>query len=128
MSTSARICTPRGLRAPLAGYVPNMDAPLYGSTLESLVKARQYGEHNVEAGAPSQRVIVPFMACGDLSGFDSDASYPLDLRGIAAALEGSSVPGGAAAGGAAGYTYLPPVQPPIHAPYEGAGNERPMTI
>ena len=25
------------------------------------------------------RVIVPFLACGDLAGFDADQSYPLDL-------------------------------------------------
>ena len=26
------------------------------------------------------RVIVPFLACGDLSGFDSDKTYPLQVR------------------------------------------------
>ena len=25
------------------------------------------------------RVIVPFLACGDLSGYDSDMTYPLQL-------------------------------------------------
>ena len=25
------------------------------------------------------RVIVPFLACGDLSGYDSDKTYPLQL-------------------------------------------------
>ena len=25
------------------------------------------------------RVIVPFLACGDLSGFDSDMTYPLEV-------------------------------------------------
>ena len=25
------------------------------------------------------RVIVPFLACGDLSGFDSDRTYPLEV-------------------------------------------------
>jgi hypothetical protein len=25
------------------------------------------------------RVIVPFLACGDLSGFDSDKTYPLQV-------------------------------------------------
>lgn len=26
------------------------------------------------------RIIVPFLACGDLSGFDSDKTYPLKVR------------------------------------------------
>ena len=25
------------------------------------------------------RIIVPFLACGDLSGFDSDKTYPLEV-------------------------------------------------
>lgn len=28
------------------------------------------------------RVLVPFMACGDLSGFDSDRTYPLELSSL----------------------------------------------
>ena len=28
------------------------------------------------------RVIVPFLACGDLSGFDSDKTYPLKVINI----------------------------------------------
>ena len=31
------------------------------------------------------RVIVPFLACGDLSAFDSDMTYPLDLPGFSSA-------------------------------------------
>ena len=26
------------------------------------------------------RVIVPFLACGDLSGFDSDMNYPVQVK------------------------------------------------
>jgi len=26
------------------------------------------------------RTVVPFIACGDLSGFDSDKTYPLEVR------------------------------------------------
>lgn len=43
--------------------------------------------------------IVPFLACGDLSGFDSDRSYPLVLD------EKES------------FVYHEPVQKPIHPPY-----------
>ncbi|CAC5389420.1 FTSJ1 [Mytilus coruscus] len=48
------------------------------------------------------RIIVPFLACGDLSGFDSDRTYPLQLE-----------PGKE-------YVYHPPTQSPIHPPYEEA--------
>ncbi|MEQ2179501.1 putative tRNA (cytidine(32)/guanosine(34)-2'-O)-methyltransferase, partial [Goodea atripinnis] len=48
------------------------------------------------------RVIVPFLACGDLSAFDSDRTYPLQLD------TGKE------------YQYIPPTQPPIRPPYEQA--------
>ncbi len=35
------------------------------------------GEENPVVGI--NRVIVPFLACGDLSGFDSDKSYPAQV-------------------------------------------------
>ena len=46
-----------------------------------------------------ERQVVPFLACGDLSGFDSDRSYPLVGEGEQE------------------YTYHEPVQKPIHPPY-----------
>ncbi|XP_033028674.1 putative tRNA (cytidine(32)/guanosine(34)-2'-O)-methyltransferase isoform X3 [Lacerta agilis] len=48
------------------------------------------------------RVIVPFLACGDLSAYDSDRTYPLQLDPEKK------------------YTYVPPTQPPICPPYEEA--------
>ncbi|XP_024625084.1 putative tRNA (cytidine(32)/guanosine(34)-2'-O)-methyltransferase isoform X2 [Neophocaena asiaeorientalis asiaeorientalis] len=48
------------------------------------------------------RIIVPFVTCGDLSAYDSDRSYPLDLE------DGSE------------YKYTPPTQPPISPPYQEA--------
>ncbi|KAK1888330.1 putative tRNA (cytidine(32)/guanosine(34)-2'-O)-methyltransferase [Dissostichus eleginoides] len=48
------------------------------------------------------RVIVPFLACGDLSAFDSDRTYPLQLD------SGKQ------------YEYTPPTQPPICPPYQQA--------
>ncbi|XP_030403191.1 putative tRNA (cytidine(32)/guanosine(34)-2'-O)-methyltransferase isoform X3 [Gopherus evgoodei] len=48
------------------------------------------------------RVIVPFLACGDLSAYDSDQTYPLQLA-----------PGKE-------YSYVPPTQPPICPPYQEA--------
>lgn len=48
------------------------------------------------------RVIVPFLACGDLSGFDSDKTYPLK------------------SGGDEPYEPLTPTQSPINPPYKTA--------
>lgn len=48
------------------------------------------------------KVYIPFLACGDLSGYDSDRSYPLSK-----AADGS-------------YQVLDPVQPPIAPPYKRA--------
>ncbi|XP_020525272.1 putative tRNA (cytidine(32)/guanosine(34)-2'-O)-methyltransferase isoform X3 [Amborella trichopoda] len=49
------------------------------------------------------KVYIPFLACGDLSGYDSDRSYPL-----CSTTQGSS------------YQSLDPVQPPIAPPYKMA--------
>lgn len=74
------------------------------------------------------------MACGDLSGYDADASYPLDLPGSgggggadqAGAVSGSSSSGAAApesgsdgvrGSGTSGYVYRAPTQPPIRPQY-----------
>jgi len=48
----------------------------------------------------SPQQVVPFVACGDLSGFDADTSYPLDL------------------GDGAAYALRPPTQPPINPQYQ----------
>ncbi|GMH16697.1 hypothetical protein Nepgr_018538 [Nepenthes gracilis] len=48
------------------------------------------------------KVYIPFLACGDLSGYDSDQSYPLPQ-----VVEGT-------------YRSLDPVQPPIAPPYKTA--------
>ncbi|XP_076937500.1 uncharacterized protein LOC143605163 [Bidens hawaiensis] len=50
----------------------------------------------------ANKVYIPFLACGDLSGYDSDRSYPL-----------SKAPDGS-------YKILDPVQPPIDPPYKRA--------
>ncbi|CAN1134422.1 Putative tRNA (cytidine(32)/guanosine(34)-2'-O)-methyltransferase [Linum perenne] len=49
------------------------------------------------------KVYIPFLACGDLSGYDSDRSYPLPRN-----PEGTT------------YQSLDPVQPPIAPPYKRA--------
>lgn len=74
------------------GYVANMSNPLL--------------DHHYDVDFNSlegpNRVIVPFLACGDLSAYDSDKTYPLNL------------PDGAA------YSYREPTQGPINPPYKQA--------
>nr|KAI8727873.1 putative tRNA (cytidine(32)/guanosine(34)-2'-O)-methyltransferase [Biomphalaria glabrata] len=78
--------------SPPDGYVPNMSNPLLDCQYEM--------DYNQLEGP--NRVIVPFLACGDLSGFDSDMTYPLELE-----------PGET-------YTYREPTQSPINPPYKDA--------
>ncbi|XP_007491203.2 putative tRNA (cytidine(32)/guanosine(34)-2'-O)-methyltransferase [Monodelphis domestica] len=81
----------RGFALP-KGYVPSM--------LNPLLDHSYHGDFNQLEGPA--RVIVPFLACGDLSAYDSDRTYPLQLEG------GSE------------YRYTPPAQPPISPPYQEA--------
>ncbi|KFM82922.1 putative ribosomal RNA methyltransferase 1, partial [Stegodyphus mimosarum] len=76
---------------PPDGYVPNMMNPLLDL---------QYDDFNQLTGV--NRIIVPFIACGDLSAFDSDRTYPLQL---VADKE---------------YVYHEPTQAPIDPPYKEA--------
>ncbi|PVD37030.1 hypothetical protein C0Q70_04023 [Pomacea canaliculata] len=78
--------------SPPPGYIPNMSNPLL--------------DHHYDVDFNSlegpNRVIVPFLACGDLSGFDSDKTYPLEL------VKGQE------------YSYHEPTQLPINPPYKEA--------
>ncbi|CAI8014408.1 Putative tRNA (cytidine(32)/guanosine(34)-2'-O)-methyltransferase [Geodia barretti] len=56
---------------------------------------------NSEVGM--SRIIAPFVACGDLSGFDSDMTYPVQVSGEEDR-----------------YTPLKPTQAPINPPYKTA--------
>uniref|UniRef100_A0A8C5PI34 Putative tRNA (cytidine(32)/guanosine(34)-2'-O)-methyltransferase n=1 Tax=Leptobrachium leishanense TaxID=445787 RepID=A0A8C5PI34_9ANUR len=77
---------------PPEGYIPNMSNPLLDHC---------YNVDFNQLEGPN-RVIVPFLACGDLSAYDSDRTYPLQLEG------GKE------------YSYVPPTQPPICPPYQEA--------
>ncbi|XP_075441240.1 LOW QUALITY PROTEIN: tRNA (cytidine(32)/guanosine(34)-2'-O)-methyltransferase-like [Ascaphus truei] len=77
---------------PPDGYIPNMSNPLLDHCYD--VDFNQLEGPN--------RVIVPFLACGDLSAYDSDRTYPLQLE------TGKE------------YSYVPPTQPPIRPPYQEA--------
>ena len=53
------------------------------------------------------RVIVPFLACGDLSGFDSDQSYPLLMKNSTKSSADE-----------VNYSFHEPAQKPINPPYK----------
>ncbi|KAG0162718.1 putative tRNA (cytidine(32)/guanosine(34)-2'-O)-methyltransferase, partial [Apophysomyces sp. BC1015] len=72
---------------PPEGYTPTMVNPLLDM---------HYDGMNELVGP--NRTIVPFVACGDLNGYDADRTYPLKTS----------------------YTSLEPLQPPITAPYKTA--------
>ena len=77
--------------SPPADFIPSMLEPMLDHS---------YTEVDTLQG--SNRVVVPFVACGDLSGFDSDASYPLQIEGEPE------------------YEYHEPAAAPINPPYEEA--------
>lgn len=52
------------------------------------------------------RVLVPFVACGDLSGWDSDRTYGLELPALYGTFEQQR------------YVYKPVVQPPTEPAYK----------
>ncbi|XP_063678993.1 tRNA (cytidine(32)/guanosine(34)-2'-O)-methyltransferase-like [Bolinopsis microptera] len=80
----------RGYNPP-EGYIPSMINPMlqldYNFDFDSLDGVNRY--------------VVPYIACGDLSAYDSDKSYT---------LEEGDIP----------YVYRPPVQSPINPPYKQA--------
>jgi len=93
-----------------------------GTFSEKIVVADQ----TLELAGPNA-LVIPFVACGDLSGFDADRSYPLRLKGkggkgvvseelkaVAAEFgaEGSNV--GMESGE---YSFVAPVQPPVNPNY-----------
>ncbi len=89
---------------PPQGYVPTMTIPLLGphyavGSVDEASDAQNESNLPIECNViGTNRVIVPFMSCGDLSGFDSDRSY---------ALTGSK-------------EFVPVTQPPIKPSYEKA--------
>ncbi len=86
----------------------------------------QYGL-NIECGKSStnellgpSNITVPFVACGDLTGFDADQSYPLqNIESNSYEINNVSDPSNNLQGSdnSNGYVYREPVQPPIHPNY-----------
>jgi hypothetical protein len=54
--------------SPPEDFVPTMNNPLLAQT---------FCDFSQLTGA--NRIIVPFLACGDLSAYDADTTYPLDV-------------------------------------------------
>ena len=113
---------------PPAGYVPNLENPFtYMRTGQE-----QDADEAAELKGDCNRLIVPFLACGDLSGYDADQSYPLDLPAAPPGAGRAGDEGGAAAGGSGasalalaaalssgeGKGPVEVVQPPINPPYQ----------
>ena len=70
-----------------AGYTPSLDVPL--------LDHKYTGD-----GAEAASLAIPFVACGDLSGYDADTVYPVEET--------------------EDYTTRAPVQAPIRPPYQAA--------
>lgn len=102
---------------PPPGYEPSMLSPLL---------SEDYAAEDTESGAaPTARCVVPFVACGDLSGLDSDARYDLGADVSQGLPEEAPLAGEAAQAAAAGaYRPLAPVQRPIKPAYREALERR----
>lgn len=77
---------------PPIGYEPNLSNPLLAGRYDL----------DVSSLRDSNRVVVPFVACGDLSAYDADRNYPL----------------------ADEHRHAEPTQPPISPPYREAADLR----
>lgn len=78
--------------------------------MESLLKYYYiliyFEDEEVNSLSGVNRVLVPFLACGDLSGWNSDRTYELDLPEITGKFEKQR------------YVYKPVVQPPTEPAYK----------
>jgi hypothetical protein len=90
--------------SPPEGFTPTMDALLLG---------HMYGQNGNDL-IGMNNVIVPFVACGDLNGFDADKSYPLQLTPMTRSNSESSTAGKDQKEEAYRYVYREPVCPPIN--------------
>lgn len=82
--------------SPPEGYLPTM----FNTLMED--QCGKYFDKEFFEKNPANRIIMPFLACGDLSGFDSDTTYPLNLDDHRK------------------YEFREPTQQPIDPPYKKA--------
>lgn len=91
---------------PLPGFVPR-------------IISRDSGENKeIEELSEMNRLAIPFISAGDLSGFDADMTYSLDVDVGNLRIDDTQVASQTDADGK--YTSLPPVVPPIQPPYAEA--------
>lgn len=66
------------------GYTPSLRNPmLENNYCEVAARGRPVTAADTEEELQGvNRVVLPFVACGDLSGFDSDTVYPLEIDGV----------------------------------------------
>lgn len=92
--------------APVEGFVP------------VIISGDVSKNSEAEALSPMNRVAVPFISTGDLSGLDADMSYSLDVDVGGVNIDGVEVSSKPNEDGS--YVSLPPVVPPIQPPYAEA--------
>lgn len=91
---------------PVPGYIP------------CIISGNPSKNKEAEALSEMNRIAVPFISAGDLSGLDADMSYPLDTE-----LDGISLsddPSSSQQSKNGKYVPLPPIVPPIQPPYAEA--------
>jgi tRNA (cytidine32/guanosine34-2'-O)-methyltransferase len=96
--------------SPPYGFVPSMLRDHVAR-----IKAHNDIHNNVGGDSLEVRRMVPFVACGDLHGWDADKSYSLSLHGINSDGTTTNIDGDNKGG--EGYVYRPPVQPPTAPAY-----------
>jgi tRNA (cytidine32/guanosine34-2'-O)-methyltransferase len=113
------VCKPKSSRnSSIEAFVVCQDfanPPGYSPTMDNPMLDYKYNDSNNLVGV--NRMIVPFLACGDLSGYDADQSYPLlesetHLKDLE--VEMGAVPSGSSN---SVYQYHEPAQLPINPAY-----------
>jgi len=110
---------------PPEGFVPSMENPLLTGKYENLDKI--LNDTDGSRNNPTNRCIVPFVACGDMNGLDPDKNYPLNVdidwsevnpimlrksNGENTEKNGTTTKSGYT------YEYYDPVQKPTEPPYK----------
>ncbi|CAI5490095.1 unnamed protein product, partial [Closterium sp. Naga37s-1] len=110
----------RGYHPPEGFHPSRLREVLHGTAATAAGKAAALGSDCLSAGLDGpDRLFVPFLACGDLSGYDADQSYPLNLPSANSHPQSHS-DSHAQTDSAVPYRPLAPVQPPIAPAYKTA--------
>ncbi|CAI5537523.1 unnamed protein product [Closterium sp. Naga37s-1] len=112
----------RGYHPPEGFHPSRLREVLHGTAATAAGKAAALDSDCLSAGLDGpDRLFVPFLACGDLSGYDADQSYPLNLPSTHShSHPHSHSDSHAQTESAVPYRPLAPVQPPIAPAYKTA--------